>query len=386
MSLIKKLFSGNQPDLRPATAELLGSIETLFDGLAKEFNMTVAHEPLMLSINSDTTPGANAENRFQRLIVSTSFWALSARGSNGVIEFFLLPSLELMRIEDAETASRSKLRLKFEPSSKVWMMDEIPVNDTELNTLVRSLLKDLIARSQGDYDLLPESTRLVSGGLSLTRSVRSLVAEKQELVQKIVDQQEAILNQVARDLHDAVLGSVMLLERSLSSDKSMSGAEMQTVLSEIATNLRNVCHDLYPRDLKDLGLTPLLKEMCSSFSARTGVECQFKCIGECPELTDEVQLHIYRIAQECFNNTSKYANATEVHFELKAEGGNLTLSIQDNGRGFECGSSPSKNGGSGTSIIKERAELIDCIYPCRVRVDSQPGQGTVLVLQLKWIV
>lgn len=407
MSLIKKFFSGNQQDIRLATGELMGSIEKLFDTLAKEFNRTVAHEPLMLSTTSGGNTASGSEGSYQRLMISTSFWALSARGLNGVIEFFLMPATEIPRLDEAETASRSKLRLKFDPSTKAWTMDDIPVNDTELNTLTRSLLKDLITRSQGEYDLLPESTRLVSGGLSLTRSVRSLVAEKHELVQKVVDQQEAILNQIARDLHDAVLGNVMLLERSLSSEKSMSSDEMKTVLSEIATNLRNVCHDLYPRDLKDLGLTPLLQEMCTSFSVRTGIECQSVFVGVLPELTDEVQLHIYRIAQECFNNISKHANATLVQLELKSHMGTLTMTIRDNGKGLESappqpatnessgtalppgvtgGEPPSPirgaRGGSGSSIIKERAELIDCIYPCRIGVDSPPGQGTAVILEI----
>lgn len=379
---LTKLFSGTT-EIDSATKALMKSLDVMFEQLTREFNAGVADEPLQLTVqtplvSNDTTNGASKSSRYDRLIVSSSFWTLSIRAASGTIEFFLLPSCELPNLEQGELASRAKLRLTFTKQTG-WSMDGLPVSETELNTLSRSLLKDLIVRSQGDYELLPESTRLVHGGLSLTRSVRSLVAERHALVQKIVNQQESILSQVARDLHDAVLGNVMLLERSIGSDESLPPEEMKKVLHEISTNLREVCHDIYPRDLKDLGLAVLLEELCASFTGKTGVQAQFTASGETPDLPDEVSLHIYRIAQECFNNIGKHASATSVALNLKTDDGTLSMQITDNGKGRDPDAIATK--GTGTSIIKERSELINCLFPCKVSFDSS-SDGTSVCLEI----
>lgn len=385
-SLWKNLTTvfGTSSETDAATKELMRSLNALFEDLSREFNASVADEPLKLAVQvpptDDTANGAGKNARFERLIVSSSFWTLSIRASAGVLEFFLLPACELPNLEQGELASRAKLRLTHNTPTG-WSMDGLPVSDTELNTLSRSLLKDLIVRSQGDYELLPESTRLVHGGLSLTRSVRSLVAERHALVQKIVNQQESILSQVARDLHDAVLGNVMLLERSVGSNSkdNLSPAELKRLLHEISTNLREVCHDIYPRDLKDLGLAVLLEEQCASFTRKTGVQARFNASGETPDLPDEVSLHVYRIAQECFNNIGKHASASNVEINLKTETGIMSMQISDDGKGCDPDAIAAK--GSGTSIIKERSELINCLFPCKILFDSS-STGTTIRLEI----
>ncbi len=381
--LFEKLgYAGSRSLRSAATLELMNSLKQLFDALSKEFNAGIAHEPLMISVQGKEefeaamTGGSEPRSKFERLLISTYYWSLSIRAKRGHIEFFMLPAIELPNLEEGELPSRSKLRLRYNSVQKNWSMDDLPVSDSEMNTLARSLLKDLIVRSQGDYDLLPESTRLVHGGLSLTRSVRSLVAERHALVQKIVNQQEAILSQVARDLHDAVLGNVMLLERSLASGEGLPIEEIRNLLTEISSNLRGVCHDIYPRDLKDLGLPILLEELCSTFSSKTGIAASFECVGEFPELTDEVLLHLYRIGQECFNNVGKHASATSVAAKIVVCQGILIMEISDNGRGFDI-ASIERSGG--TSIIRERSDLINCIYPCKISFNSSADGTTVNV-------
>ncbi|HZS48324.1 MAG TPA: hypothetical protein VFC63_24860, partial [Blastocatellia bacterium] len=161
---LQDMLFPNKRRAMAATEELMQAIEHLFDELAREFNMTAAHEPLMLSlqrpsqacttndtkpVSSDAITSANQieprasanqiepQENFQRLIVSTSFWALSVKGMEGTVDCFLLPSTELTNLPNAETASRSKLRLTYDERTKVWNMDTLPVSESELNTLCR---------------------------------------------------------------------------------------------------------------------------------------------------------------------------------------------------------------------------------------------------------
>lgn len=342
----------------------------LMERIAEEHNRLVSDEPLMLAAKRTRAP--------DRLMVATFLWTLSIRTHQSALECFLLPSAEVTALMEAESPARCKLRLRSDTNTV--SVDGAPITVSEFSTLIRSLVKDVILRSQNEFESMPESIRLVYGGQSLTGSVRSLVAEKHVLVQKIVNQQEIILSQIARDLHDSVLGNIMILERSLSGGKSMSNEDMIKLVTECSSQLRDICHDLYPRDLRDCGLAPLLQEMCSSLSERTGLAYSFECLGQMPSLPEEVLLHAYRIAQECCNNSAKHAAATQVDMVLQREGQKLTLRVQDNGRGF----SPDepKSAGMGTNILRERAELIESFLPCTLLVDSHPGRGTTVTLQI----
>lgn len=406
---LQDLFSGEPTD--DAAQQLILSLEEFFSALAKEFNASIPHEPLMITVRRSAAGDAEHQPGEHRLLVFTSFWALSIRAATDTVLFFMVPATEILFLADSELPSRLKLRLVLDRvNGKTWTMDGSAVSADEMSTLARSLLKDVITRSQGEYDLMPESMRMVAGGLSLSGSVKSLVAEKNALVQKIVNQQEAILNRLAREIHDAVLGNVMLLKSSVSGSRTMSAEAMDKLLEEISLQLRNICHDLYPRDLKDCGLKLMLEELCFNFSARTGCACNFICDDFIPELADEATLHVYRIAQECLNNVAKHATASSVELEISCDAGVLTMSVGDNGCGIEKALSQANHGaaraladggsggaagaattrysstsvsdGAGTSIMKERADLIDCLYPTRFWLESSSEKGTKVTLQI----
>lgn len=388
---IKKIFeNGKESDITQngglsQVDSLRQQLKAMFESLAKDYNSSVAEDPLQIIVREVLR---QAELDHNRLLVHSGLWALSIRTSSSLIECFIMPSTELPNLLDGETPSRLKLRLTLSDGNSAvdaagtWLMDGLSVNEEELHTLMCSLLKDVVTRSQGDYNSMPENVRLAYGGISLTRSVRGLVADKHMLVQKIVDQQEKILAGVARDLHDAVLGNVLLLERALAGSDSLTQDEMLAIIEEISTRLREISHDLYPRDLKDCGLRPLLEQLCHDFKRRTKCDITFDIQGETPDFTDEVLLHIYRIAQECFNNIAKHSGASNVSFKIEVESGKWLMIIADDGEGIIESGACTSGGGAGLNILRERTELIDCIYPARISLETQPGKGTRLMLEI----
>jgi signal transduction histidine kinase len=94
-------------------------------------------------------------------------------------------------------------------------------------------------------------------------------------------------------------------------------------------------------------------------------------------LSPEVQIALYRIAQEALNNTGKHAGATrsEIHLRRRANGG-VNLHLIDDGRGFDTDSRPT--GRLGLGIMQERARAIGA----QLRIASQPGAGTQV--HLRW--
>ena len=123
-----------------------------------------------------------------------------------------------------------------------------------------------------------------------------------------------------------------------------------------------------------------------NFNVRTDCACQFICPEQLPDFSDEIALHIYRIAQESLNNAAKHASAKHVQVQLEAQNYCFTMSIADDGVGLDAmqdhKTKSSKAGGSGTGIIRERAELIGCAYPARVWLESPPGKGTKITLEI----
>lgn len=376
-----------------ACETLLQSLQEFFALLAKRYNSTIHEDPLMMTVHRLPNEEIIEQNKgkrahryvVRRLIVATYHWAMSIRGRAGLVECFIVPATELMNLAAGELPSRAKLTLK--PVPKVvgtWTVNESIVTGDEMNALMRGLFKDVVGRSRSDYDHMPEPMRLLAGGYSFAGTVRSLVAEKHALVQKIVDQQEAIQKALSRDIHDAVLGNIMLLKRSFSGGNALPQEEILAMLEEIACGLRNICQELSPRDLDDCGLQPMLEELCGTFAARVGCRTTFDCPHSIPTFPTEVALHIYRIAQECFNNVAKHARASSATLTVDVNSGAFIMVVADDGVGFDQSQSAPRtaNGGTGAGVIRERAELINCTLPARVWFESRPGKGTKTTLEI----
>ncbi|MGH9551173.1 MAG: sensor histidine kinase, partial [Terriglobales bacterium] len=223
-------------------------------------------------------------------------------------------------------------------------------------------------------------------GEALHDMVRELLLAGQNMAQKIVSQQEEIQNRIARDLHDAIIADIMALKRSIDEQKGLSTDEITRTLEAISQRLREICHDLTPRDLRDWGLQTVIEDMLERLAQRTGADCSLECEKDLPEFPYPVQLHLYRIIQESLNNVEKYAEATRVTVRFEVSEQRFRLTMHDNGKGFSASEQESRRareGGTGLSGIRERAEMIRCFYPMQLKVESQPGQGSTTVLELQ---
>jgi signal transduction histidine kinase len=115
------------------------------------------------------------------------------------------------------------------------------------------------------------------------------------------------------------------------------------------------------------------------------MNCQLVCERELPPLPEPVKLHIFRVIQECLNNVEKYSGASRVQVIIEKKGDNqLAFVVLDNGKGFEPGvaSERTDGGGMGIGSMRERTELIRCYFPARLKIDSQPGVGTRVTLEV----
>ncbi|ADJ26436.1 histidine kinase [Dehalogenimonas lykanthroporepellens BL-DC-9] len=212
-------------------------------------------------------------------------------------------------------------------------------------------------------------------------------------VQEVIRAQEQERKRIARELHDEVSPSLLLLiqriDTIVSNSKTLKLSEtmkdkmedlrVQTV--EALESTRRIAQDLRPRILDDLGLIPALEWMADNLIKNHGIEAKVDINGEERPLPSEVQLLLFRIAQEALNNIRKHSEASNVEIGVNFGDARTIITISDNGRGFsipERVCDLAAMGKLGLAGMRERAQLIGG----HVRINSQSGHGTVVTVEV----
>jgi PAS domain S-box-containing protein len=191
------------------------------------------------------------------------------------------------------------------------------------------------------------------------------------------EQERALL---ARELHDELgqlltalhMDSTWLLTRLEARDPKAAerALAMCTLIDQTIEEVRGLAVRLRPGVLDKLGLVDALEWFTSDFEKRTGITCIFEP-QPVPGLNDKVATAAYRIAQEALTNVVRHAQASCVNVVLKSRENILSLSVTDNGRGFDAREF-SEVEGLGLIGMRERASLAGG----ELQVNSGPGQGT----------
>jgi two-component system sensor histidine kinase UhpB len=170
-----------------------------------------------------------------------------------------------------------------------------------------------------------------------------LETERRESGRVALAAQEEERRRVARELHDEigqVLTGVML---------QLEDPEARDAVRQSLEDVRRIARELRPEVLDHLGLQSALRELCTAAAAqRLRVERRLDSADA--ELRPEVELVVYRVAQEAITNVMRHSDATEVLVSLEELGGALRLTVRDNGRGLV-----GENEGAGIAGMSERA-------------------------------
>ena len=210
----------------------------------------------------------------------------------------------------------------------------------------------------------------------------SVAIENSYLYEKAEDMAVAAeRNRLARELHDAVTQTLFsasliadVLPRIWERDQEQGQkrlVELQELTRGALAEMRTLLLELRPATLTESSLADLLRQLTQAISGRSRLPVELIIEGERP-LAAEIQIALYRIAQEGLNNISKHAAASEVVLKLTFQSQSVLLSIQDNGRGFDSANVQPHSLGLG--IMRERAEKIGAT----LIIDSQIGKGTVI--------
>ncbi len=210
-----------------------------------------------------------------------------------------------------------------------------------------------------------------------------------EYVGALTTAQEDERGRLARELHDETVQSLIALKqrvqvarRKASGDQAGNDArlgQLQDMIQATIDEVRRFSQALRPIYLEEAGLVPALRALARNIG-QAGMPVAFEVEGEPRRLPPEIELALYRITQEALNNVVKHARATRAAVQVRFSGNELAIQVQDNGAGFvvpEHLSTLAGAGHYGLMGIQERAELAGA----RVRIDSHPGQGTIITVQ-----
>ena len=185
--------------------------------------------------------------------------------------------------------------------------------------------------------------------------------------------QEGERQRISRELHDQIGQSltVALLSLKRVVDRAPEDLREESLVAQHAVRssleeVRQVAQRLRPGVLADLGLRSALSSLGTEFSRSSGIPVNWGLDDELPDLSGEVELVLYRIAQEALTNVARHAHATRVDLSLTSTTKGLALLILDDGQGGDI------REGAGIRGMRERALLIGA----ELTVHARPGSGT----------
>jgi signal transduction histidine kinase len=236
-------------------------------------------------------------------------------------------------------------------------------------------------------ETVARQAKIALSNVLLVERLRDQVEEIREAQHQLLRSREGERARLARELHDGPIQALVSLNLQLGLQAAAempqaARAELEAMRSEVRqllADLREVCAELRPPMLDTMGLEAALQALGEDWSAQNGVTLQLDLPtgADLRPLPDEVAVNLYRVAQEALSNVARHAAARQAAMHLSWEDACLTLTIRDDGRGFDVPGdlqSLVAKGHFGLAGIQERITLIGAAW----HLESTPGQGTAV--------
>ncbi len=216
-------------------------------------------------------------------------------------------------------------------------------------------------------------------------------ARLRELTSRLTQAQEEERRRIARELHDEIGQELTIAKMRLRMVENALPAEAEavheklkmlgTLLDETLQNVRHLSHELRPPLLDEMGWEPALALVCDTFSQRTELPVIYRHSGSADRLDPDVEMVAYRVVQESLTNVARHANARQVVVHADLSSDELTLTIEDDGQGFDMAALDHTSDaavGLGLLGMQERVDMVGG----RIQIVTAPGKGTRVEVHL----
>jgi two-component system sensor histidine kinase UhpB len=254
-----------------------------------------------------------------------------------------------------------------------------------LETLIEEMEKVDLSRPgptlPASIDGVGETEEVARIELAFLRMMSRLEAERRRAGSVALRAQEEERARLARDLHDEVNQSLTGLLLRLEAVREVAPPELEAELTatkalanQAMRELLSLARQLRPTALDDLGLVAAIAGQVEQVS-RSKLSADLIEEGDFSDLDSDVQLVVYRVAQEALSNAVRHSGAERIEVALRRGGDGVELTVSDDGRGFAFEASES---GLGIAGMRERALLLGG----ELTIESRPGRGTTVRLSV----
>ena len=251
----------------------------------------------------------------------------------------------------------------------------------------------------GNESILKVTTSLVTedGKVTGFHHIARDVTEEKRLrenldlyLSQVTKAQEEERKRIARELHDDTIQALVVLSRQiedaastkgLPEDKKLLLENLRHQTTSIMDGVRRLTQDLRPSTLDRLGLLPGLEWLANEMSRYSGIATKVNMIGQGRRLPPDVELMLFRIAQEALRNVWRHSRATEAQVTAEFHDKKVVVTVKDNGKGFSVPGNVgdlTRDGKLGLTGMHERARLVGG----SVALHSEPGKGTTIVVEV----
>ena len=220
-------------------------------------------------------------------------------------------------------------------------------------------------------------------GLSILNNVRLTYKEKNNLTIKVAEKQQEISQAfidgmekekviISNELHDDIGSRMANFLRQVDHEKEISSTS-RNKLTTIIDDIRKISHQLAPKDKNLLSFKERLTNLIEESFFNTNINFDFQFLGTHNFLNEKEELNVYRILQEILHNILKHSKANSVEIQFVNFDDEITLTIEDNGIGFDI---DKKNTGIGIENIQTRIDYLNG----NIEISSIKNKGTFIVI------
>ena len=378
--LISKLLSSEKKALKLAyDTEIISEIKENSVKELKSLNYAMENTLLYCRVAPDGSL-IHIGEKFSKLLQYNPF--ISDKTFSQVLTPIEKEQLVIDRIivEKQRSGWQGELNITNRNGESIWLdLSMVPVTIKKEESELLIICFDITERKKAEQEVERLNTENVTDKINQQKIISS----------KIVENQENEQNRIAREIHDGIGQMLTGLKFSLESinledkEKAAQKIEYLKKLSlDIIKGVRTATFNLMPPELSDHGIVSSIAKLTQELSKLTGKNILFYNKTNFDQRLDSlIEINIYRLTQEAINNALKYADSTHIIVQLSHSNSILSITIDDNGKGFDINAADKKRNsesGMGLLFMKERIQYING----RVFINSIPGEGTRITFNI----
>ncbi len=245
-----------------------------------------------------------------------------------------------------------------------------------------------------EYGVIPESSLPVNPimigsafevlilSLSMVFRVKRINDRKNDLTDRLLRQQKEMMRayihgvdserqRISAELHDNIGSGLSILKKKIERKKS-SDSEITTDIDVLCKEVRGLSHQLLPHQMQMMGVAQVIKDYVKRFGRDTGIKVMFESF-DLPRIDESISNQMLRIVQEALQNILNHSQASEAEVQMIGHSGELTLTIDDNGVGFDTSKT---HKGKGLLSMRSRVQAMHGT----IDISSKPKKGTNILI------